>query len=418
MRGREKTSANLKNIRSATASWNKRNNVNLPLQSHPALYSAFDVYPSAKGAATHIQQAAQTLFDAAGGGLLYVLGNERLPRFQREGAVEILRFGRLLDNYLHRALAYSAELQAVLEGGLQESLQIAQFRDPWGGLPLVRRAAGRYRTIYEVNGLPSVELPMAYPHVGTATLAKIRALEDECLARADRIVVPSGVIRDNLARRGVEPKRVSVIPNGTELNYGHARPEGAPKRYILYFGAVQAWQGLDVLLRALQRLQDIPDLHLVICCSVKSRRAKGYQKLAEKLDVAERITWLHRLNKEELAPWVSNAYVSVAPLTECARNIDQGCCPLKILESMGAGVPVIASDLPVVRELVTHRENGYLVAPERPAELARGLRVLLDYPDAVAQMGAAAQRSIAEGLLWSHANAALKHIHVELISGK
>ena len=54
------------------------------LLPHRALYTAFDVYPSAKGAATHIQHAAQTVFDMAGGGMLYVLGHEHLPRYQRE----------------------------------------------------------------------------------------------------------------------------------------------------------------------------------------------------------------------------------------------------------------------------------------------------------------------------------------------
>ena len=385
------------------------------LSPHRALYSAFDVYPSAKGAATHIKQAAQTVFDIAGGGLLYVLGNEHLPRYQREASIEILRFGGLVSNYLHRALLYSDELNQVLLSGVQDHLKVAQFRDPWGGIPLIRQSKGRYRTIYEVNGLPSIELPMAYPQITASTLKKISALEDECLAYADRIVVPSGVIRDNLTRRGVPSHHITVVHNGCELNEGHPRPETAPPKYMLYFGAVQAWQGIDVLLRALDRIRDISDLHLVICCSVKPRRARIYQKLAQRLGIDERVTWLFQLSKEELAPWVSNAYLTVAPLVECPRNLDQGCCPLKIIESMGAAVPVIASDLPVVRELVTHREDGYLVAPDRPAELARGLRVLLDYPEVVQQLGQRAQHKIKEGFLWRHSNDELRLILKQLM---
>ena len=385
------------------------------LLPHRALYSAFDVYPSSKGAATHIRQAARTLFDCAGGGLLYVLGHEQLPRYQREQSVEILRFGGLVSNYLHRALRYSDELSQVLRSGVKHHLEVAQFRDPWGGIPLIRESYGRYKTIYEVNGLPSIELPMAYPQIRRSTLSKIRVLEDECLARADYIVVPSTVIQNNLIKRGVPSNDITVIHNGCELNEGHPRPETAPQRYLLYFGAVQGWQGIDVLLQAFARLQDLTLIHLVICCSVKPRRARIYQKLATRLGVDGRVTWLFQLSKQELAPWVSNAYLTVAPLIACPRNLDQGCCPLKILESMGAGVPVIASDLPVVRELVKHREDGYLVAPDRPAELARGLRVLLDYPDFVDQMGTLAQAKIKEGFLWDHSNAKLRHLLKEFI---
>ena len=380
------------------------------LLPHRALYTAFDVYPSAKGAATHIQRAAQTIFDVAGGGLLYVLGHEHLPRYQREEHIEIVRFGGLVNNYLHRALRYSDELSRLLKSGVQDHLRVAQFRDPWGGIPIIRESQGRYKTIYEVNGLPSIELPMTYPHLSASTLRKISALEHECLAYADRIVTPSSVIRDHLMRRGVPASHITVVPNGCELNEGHPRPEDAPQKYLLYFGAIQAWQGIDILLHAMARLRDLSDLHLVICCSVKQKRARPYQKLAQRLGISERITWLFQLSKAELAPWVSNAYLTVAPLVECPRNLDQGCCPLKILESMGAGVPVIASNLPVVTALVSHREDGYLVAPDRPAELARGLRVLCDYPEVVHQLGRRAQDKIRDRFLWSHADAKLKQV--------
>ena len=378
---------------------------------HRSLYTAFDVYPTSKGAATHIQHAAQTLFDGSEGGLLYVLGNEHLPRYQREGNIEILRFGGLISNYLHRALAFRTELSDLLEFGVRDHLEIVQFRDPWGGDPLIDDDQRNYRAVYEVNGLPSIELPMAYPSVQQGTLNKIKALEKKCMERADHIVVPSGIIRDNLVNGGVSSQKITVVPNGCELNEGHPRPELAAKQYLLYFGAIQAWQGIEVLLRAMASLKDHTQLQLVICCSVKQRRARGYQRLAERLGISEQVKWLFQLSKSELAPWVSNAYLTLAPLVECPRNLDQGCCPLKILESMGAGVPVLASDLPVVRELVTHREDGYLVNPDRPADLARSIRILLDYPDLVDEMGRRAQDKVKASFLWQHSNEQLMNVH-------
>ena len=63
----------------------------------------------------------------------------------------------------------------------------------------------------------------------------------------------------------------------------------------------------------------------------------------------------------------------VAPLARGDRNEVQGCSPLKIVESMAAGTAVVASDLPVARELVTPGRDGLLVAPGAPRALARAM---------------------------------------------
>ena len=144
------------------------------------------------------------------------------------------------------------------------------------------------------------------------------------------------------------------------------RPD-APDRYLLYFGALQPWQGVDTALRALARLDD--DLHLVICASVHQRRAKAYRKFAEKLGVADRVHWHFALPERELAGFREHALLSLAPLKDCSRNVIQGCAPLKILESMASGTPVIASDLPAVREIMRDREHGRLIAPTVRASL-------------------------------------------------
>jgi glycosyltransferase involved in cell wall biosynthesis len=56
----------------------------------------------------------------------------------------------------------------------------------------------------------------------------------------------------------------------------------------------------------------------------------------------------------------------------------QGCCPLKIVESMACGTPVIASDLPAVRELISSGNDGMLVPPDSPRALAGALESLLE----------------------------------------
>lgn len=383
----------------------------VPALSHRVLYAAFDRFPSRKGSAVHIDRFARTAFEGFGGGLLYVLGGEGLPPYQREDDdVEIVRFSHDEPHFLARALHYGARLEALLDE-LHGSLELCHFRDPWSGLPIVERAGAGYATVYEVNGLPSIELPFLYPAIPPATLERVAELEQRCLDRADAVVVPARTIAAALHARGVGDERLHVIPNGADLPDPVPRPSDAPARYLLYFGALQPWQGVDTALRALARLRDLDDLELVVCSSVHRRRAKPYRKLAEKLEVAERVRWHFALPEDELAPWRQHAELSLAPLRDCTRNTAQGCAPLKLLESMASGTPVVASDLPAVRELVTDGEHGRLVHPDRPGELARAIRVLLDYPDRLAAMGPAAREHVAEHFTWEASTGALANLY-------
>jgi glycosyltransferase involved in cell wall biosynthesis len=383
---------------------------------HRALYASFDRFPSRKGSAIHIDRFARTLFERAGGGLLYVLGGNGLPPYQREGGVEIVRFSQERQNYLERALAFAARLEALLAREAS-ALRLAHFRDPWSGMAILERRPEGCVAIYEVNGLPSVELPYLHPAVPPGTLRQIAAVEQRCLEGADAIVVPSPTIAAALRRRGVDDERIRVIPNGAELPAPTARPPDGPARYVLYFGALQPWQGLDTALRALARMSDLEDLHLVVCASVHRRKAKPYRKLAERLGVAERVHWRFALPEDELAPWREHALASLAPLRDCARNVAQGCAPLKVLESMASGVPVVASDLPVVRELMDDCAQGLLVPPDRPGELARAVRTLADLPERAEAMGAAGRARVAERFTWSASVGALGELYGELEPG-
>ncbi len=375
--------------------------MNAPL----ALYAAFDVVPSAKGAALHIAHVAQALERAAGSVRVVALGAGELPARESDGRTEIVRVPGSAVDFVERVRRFQAAV-AVEIAAARGTLAVLQFRDPWAGIPMLD-ARGSMPAVYEINGFPSIELPYRYPALRARTLARIRAMEDRCLEESDFILAPAASIAANLTRRGVARSRITVIPNGADIVASQARPAGAPARYVLYFGALQAWQGVGVLLRAFALLADIEPLELVICASAPPRSGAALRALAARPELATRVRWIHQLSRDDLAPWLANAEFSVAPLAETARNLDQGCCPLKILESMAAGVPVIASDLAPVRELMTHGEHGLLVRPDRPGSLARAMRALLDDPAATARMGRSAQQRVREHYTWDSVEARL-----------
>jgi glycosyltransferase involved in cell wall biosynthesis len=388
-----------------------------------SLYAAFDRFPSSKGAAVHIREFADTLFAHCGGGVLHVLGGDALPPYQLEATdagdpVEIVRFTQSIPNLLDRIDAYGAQLAAVAHAH-RASLELLHVRDPWSAAPLLAarpqeapRVARRAPLVFEVNGLPSIELPYAYPGLGASTLAKVRELELACLRRADAVVTPSAVLAGRLRALAPDAAPISIVRNGAKVPTATPpRPSLAPARYVVYVGALQPWQGIDTLLAAFRRLADLDDVRLVVCSATPPKRARPWQRLAARLGVEGRVDWHFKVPHRDVAAWLAHAELSVAPLADCARNVDQGCCPLKVLESMAAGTAVIASDLAVTRELVADGEHGRLVPPDRPAELARAIRVALEHPERTAAMGAAAQAHVRRSLTWDHSRAALLDVY-------
>ncbi len=372
---------------------------------HRALYAAFDAVPSRKGAGVHIERFAGALFERYGGGALYALAPPGAPLRQRDGPVEAVRFQAREKGLIARAGAFARRLGRLVDE-LEPSLELCHFRDPWSAAPILFRDRA-YAAVYEVNGLPSVELPARLAGVPASAVRRIRRLEDRCLAAADRIVVPSPVTADYLVTRGVASAKLDVIPNGADPPPPAARPPRAPARYAIYVGALQPWQGMHTLLRAFARLDGVD---LVIATPRRDRAVRRYERMAARLGLTP--LWLHGLDAGELAPWLQHADLSVAPLSDCERNSRQGCAPLKILESMAAGVPLVASELASVRAIV--EDDAVLVPPDRPAELARAIRAVLADPAGAAELAERGSRRVARDLSWSQAASRLELVYGSL----
>ena len=380
-----------------------------------SLYAAFDTFPAPKGAAIHIKHMTDILFKRSKKGCLYVIGGEGLPSYQEENNVKIIRFDEKVSNLLDRAIAYGIKLEEVIQG--QPTLDLVHFRDPWSGFPILKaQQKQRFKSVYEVNAFPSIELPYAYPHVSAKTLKKIEQQEQLCLLHCDHIITPSALTKKEIVKRGIAAEKVTVIANGANIVEQTEKPVDAPQNYLIYFGAIQSWQGIDDLFRAFRLLQDFTELRLVMCVAKHNRIAKQYLKMAKKLEIEDRIDWHFGLTQEELQPWVSHATLSIAPLTDCSRNNQQGCCPLKIVESMAAATPIVASNLVVVRELLEDEVTGKLVQPGRPAELANAVRLMLEHPELANKWAIAAQDLVKEKFTWQHMEKKLNDIYDAILN--
>lgn len=373
-------------------------------------YACFDAFPSSKGAATHIWHTCSALSDIADRVDVYCLtGAREKPNLDENVDVHQFYFDDNQGNYLKKATLFSEKIfqcmEAVSQGG------IGQFRDIWSGLGMINLP--NLKTIFEVNALTSLELPEKHPLLTPNLIEEIKALENRCLQACDHIVTPSHVTKNYLLKEfNIDEAKITVIPNGGDISTDKVEID-LPEKYMVYFGALQPWQGFDVLIRALKYLKDFNDFKLIICSSVKEKSLKHFKKLAENVGVSENILYYHELDKKTLHHIVRNAKMSVAPLKFGSRNITQGCCPIKVLETMACKTPLVASELPVVKELAG--ENAYYFWPEDDLDLSRCIRFVLNNENAARQKANAAYEVYSENFTWQHHNEKLKTVYKNLI---
>lgn len=378
------------------------------------LYTAFDVVPSPKGASTHITYFTRGLVQAGYRVQLVTAGDPALPERGDYCGAAILRVPAGDDaNFLERAMAFGEAVLRHLETA--PPYAVAHFRSVWDGLAIVQaRARFGYKTLFEVNGLPSVELKYHYPALkGTPLLAKIRQQEVAALLLADAIVCPSGVTRAFLASLGVPRERIVVIPNGVDTRLFTPQPvrpaAGVPS--LLYIGTLADWQGLNLLLQALPMIVSEIPVKLRIVGRGRGRQRKDLLKQIGRLGLEEHVALEPAVPHHEMPALVAQADVCLAPLAYNDRNVTQGCCPLKVIEYMACARPIVASDLPVVRELVREDVDALLCAPDDPADLARGVLALLRDPERARQLGDAAARRARTRYSWRAAQKKLLRVY-------
>jgi glycosyltransferase involved in cell wall biosynthesis len=387
------------------------------MRSSRLAYVSFDTVPAPKGAATHIQAFARTLAGAFGGIELVTVGNgaDASLTEERWPGVFHTELPALGNTLIDRALCFRRFLANWLRNRRFDAIH---FRSIFEGLPLVE-LAGRSRLIFEVNGLPSIELKYRYPGVEDdwELQRKVEAQEKACLDAADMMITPSGVTRQYLiSARRVAADKVKVIANGVDARmFGAAgfREVDAPLR-MLYFGTLSRWQGVKLGIRALAQIRQFVPAEFTVIGPGSGSERSALLTLASRLGVASSVHVLPAMTQAELMEHLGAWDIVLAPLTLNDRNLVQGCCPLKILEGMAAGVVVIASDLPVVRELGSDGVHFLLVKPGSVDQIAEAvLRIAADRSLAN-RIADQARAHVLAHYTWERSGEALVHAYEEL----
>jgi glycosyltransferase involved in cell wall biosynthesis len=242
---------------------------------------------------------------------------------------------------------------------------------------------GRMRLVYESHGIADVvsgEMPilLGRPDLvpSPSKLRRLARREELVWRRASAYVTITHALADDLrARFGPRPD-VHVVPDGGPACSDAPAPRpGSPRVIVGYAGHLYPWKGVDVLMQALATLPDVEGL--VIGGHAAEKDLARVQSLAASLGLADRVTFTGQIPPADVARRLADASVLVLPNTPSVIS-ERYTSPLKLFEYLATGRPIVASDLPSIREVLTHEHTALLVPAGDAAALAAAIRRVVD----------------------------------------
>ena len=244
------------------------------------------------------------------------------------------------------------------------------------GVPLVYEV----RSFFE--GLWTPE--SAHEETGEVFLRRL-ATEQMCMAAADMVLTLGTSMRDELIARGIPADKIRLVPNGVDVDSfsprqrAHALAEQLGIGDAPTFGYVSNMdhhrESQDTLIHAVSSLRAAGSEARCVLVG-GGPRLEELSALATSLGVSDRVVFTGPVDHTEITDYYSLIDIFVVPRIDerAARYVT----PLKPFEAMALGKPVVASDLPALREIVDPPHRGHVFPPGDHAALARTLLSLFD----------------------------------------
>jgi glycosyltransferase involved in cell wall biosynthesis len=209
----------------------------------------------------------------------------------------------------------------------------------------------RFRLIYDMHSslpqqLENFEFTKSRLLIGT-----FRALEESCLAAANAVITICPDLRDYALASGVDPERHLLIensifddvrvrraPDARRMTGSHEPVRfGSDNRVILYAGTFEAYQGIELLVRAFHEVvPSRPDARLLLVGGTEDQ-VRRTRALVESLGLGDRCILTGRVPKSAALAYTRVAHVLVSPRIQGTNT------PLKIYEQLASGRPLVAT---------------------------------------------------------------------------
>lgn len=219
------------------------------------------------------------------------------------------------------------------------------------------------------------------------------------LRRIDALTVVSQAMRAPARELGARDDGVFVLSMGVDARarFVPGAPGERAADEVLYVGRLVRKKGVGDLVDAFARLGGHPHARLTIVGTGPLEREIRDQ--VERSGLAARVTFAGAIPNDQLAPFYRRASVAVVP-SVVARDGDQEGLGLVIAEAMACECPVVASDLPAIRDIVQHGVTGFLARPGDAGDFAEKIAAVLRDPAQAASLAREGRRLVLERFDW------------------
>lgn len=186
-------------------------------------------------------------------------------------------------------------------------------------------------------------------------------------------VIKDGFTNVITAQNGVELSDFENLGSKIELRKKLELP--LDKKIVMYVGHLYGWKGVDTVVKSAKLLSDKTDILFVIVGGDEGEQKEFTAKMKE--ERIENMLSFGNKPKKEIPKYLQSADILLLPNSAKSEESVKYTSPIKMFEYLASGVPIVASNLPSLRE-VLNEKNSLLVAPDSPGALASGIEKLLN----------------------------------------
>ncbi len=262
-------------------------------------------------------------------------------------------------------------------------------------------AAMEFAEAQALPGILEVNAPLIEEqkrHRQLINLAEAEQTTRHAFAAASALAAVSNEVANYLKTFNEAHGRVHVISNGVNLArfQNNSATESSETFTIGFVGTLKPWHGLDNLISAFVRLcHSHLDARLLIVGDGPKR--EELEKALQSHGLAHAVCFSGAVAPDQVPELLAAMDVAVAPYPD---SRDFYFSPLKVLEYMAAGLPVVASRIGQITSLIQHGHNGILCPPGQPTALAQALEQLMTNPELRHVLGSEARRTVEQSHSW------------------
>ncbi len=224
--------------------------------------------------------------------------------------------------------------------------------------------------------------------------------------RMDGIVAATPFIRDKFLGMHAKAVDINNFPRLEELDIQMPWPRKQAE--VCYIGGLGAVRGIKEIVRAAALLRSGARI------SLAGRFSEAYvEKEVKAWPGWARVTELGFLDRDGVKNTLGRSMAGLVTLHPIVNYLD--ALPVKMFEYMAAGIPVIASDFPLWREIVLGNDCGFCVDPLAPAAIAEAIDYLVEHPDEARRMGQNGRAAVMARYNWSNEEKKLLEFYASLV---